>query len=73
MMICPRCGSNNDSGRAACWNCYAPLQGALASRVKPMVLAGKGSVPAPEAALVASGEPEPAPEPPKKRGLFGKK
>lgn len=75
MMICPRCGSNNESGRSACWNCYAPLQGALASRVKPMVLTGTGNaIPLPDAAEAAEAmEPMPEAEPKKKRGLFGKK
>lgn len=75
MMICPRCGSNNDSGRSACWNCFAPLQGSLASRVKPMVLTGHGgAVAAPEAAeAAADAEAPPVVEPKKKRGLFGRK
>lgn len=76
MMICPRCGSNNDTGKVACWNCFAPLQGALATKVKPMVLTGRGGVEsAPEAAMEAAdlNNGVPQPEPKKKRGLFSKK
>ncbi|MCL6518835.1 MAG: hypothetical protein K6T99_03320 [Armatimonadetes bacterium] len=25
MQICPRCGSENEDNRAACWNCFAQL------------------------------------------------
>lgn len=73
MTTCPRCGSNNDDDRAACWNCYAPLSGAAAKRVKPMVLTGHGGAveAAPEAAADDMGVPPPPP--PKKKGLFGKK
>jgi hypothetical protein len=28
MESCPRCGVQNQSGRAACWNCFGPIQGA---------------------------------------------
>jgi uncharacterized OB-fold protein len=70
MTLCPRCGANNDEARAACWNCFAPLTGRLASRVKPMNLSGRGVVV--EEPILEGEEPEPAP-PPKKRGLFGRK
>lgn len=71
MTTCPRCVAQNETGRAACWNCYAPLSGPLANRVKPSSLAGRGA-PVVTDAPADTGIP-PAPEPPKKRGLFGKK
>jgi len=74
-MLCPRCTSDNDSARASCWNCLAPLQGAAAARVKPMTLTGKGAAPAaPAAEQTMTGEPAAPAEsaaPAKKRGLFG--
>jgi hypothetical protein len=73
MITCPRCGANNESDRAACWNCYAPLTGALAARVKPMVLTGHGGAVEAVAEPSDNGGVPPPPEPPKKRGLFGKK
>lgn len=70
MTICPRCGANNDTNRAACWDCFAPLQGALAAKIKPAQFRGNGGVvpealtPEPVAADAGNG---------KKKGLFGKK
>lgn len=67
MTTCPRCGANNEANRAACWDCFAPLTGAIAAKVKPMLLAGNGGVtmePTPEAVGAV---------PAKKKGLFGKK
>jgi len=31
-MLCPRCQSDNKPGQLSCWNCLAPLDGALAQR-----------------------------------------
>ena len=77
MTLCPRCATDNEATRASCWNCFAPLQGAAATRVKPMLLVGKGPdlmmepVPVQEpGADFLPGAPPPA-EPPKKKGLFG--
>ena len=71
MTTCPRCGANNESDRAACWNCYAALTGAMAGRVKPMTLTGHGGVV--EVADPVDNGGVPPPPPAKKRGLFGKK
>lgn len=67
MTTCARCGANNEINRSACWDCFAPLTGAIAAKVKPMLLAGHGGVTVeapPEFAAAA---------PAKKKGMFGKK
>ena len=74
MIICARCGSNNDEFRASCFVCLAPLHGDAATRVKPVNLVGKGALPEPvDMAPMDMGDATPAPEPTKKKGLFGKK
>jgi hypothetical protein len=74
MIICPRCGSNNDEFRASCFKCFAPLHGDAATRIKPVNLVGKGALSeAIDMPLADSGDSTPAPEPPKKKGLFGRK
>jgi predicted amidophosphoribosyltransferase len=67
MTTCPRCGANNEADRFACWDCFAPLQGALAAKVKPAQYRGNGGV-TPETAAADAGA-----APAKKKGLFGKK
>jgi hypothetical protein len=67
MTTCSRCGANNEVNRAACWDCFAPLTGAIAAKVKPMLLAGHGGV------TVEPAQEFAAPAAAKKKGLFGKK
>lgn len=70
MTTCPRCGANNETNRSACWDCFAPLQGALAAKIKPSQFRGHGGV-IPE---VVATEPTAADQgTAKKKGLFGKK
>jgi hypothetical protein len=78
MTLCPRCAADNEPTRAACWNCYAPLQGTAATKVKPMTLVGTGGITVTQTAVADDtmmeplpGGPPPAAEPAKKRGLFG--
>jgi hypothetical protein len=35
MKTCPRCGVENKPERAACWNCWAPLEGATGAAAAP--------------------------------------
>ncbi|HEY3266429.1 MAG TPA: hypothetical protein VGM37_05855 [Armatimonadota bacterium] len=67
MTTCPRCNAANEADRAACWNCFAPLTGPLASKVKPMTLVAAAAVP-----QLPAEAPAAAPTP-KRKNRFGKK
>ena len=46
MTICPRCGVENKPGKAACWNCWAPLE-AMAQEARPKKKGKRRAAPPP--------------------------
>lgn len=51
MIECNFCGAENEETREACWNCFAPLKGEVASAMKARVARITETLPAEEAGI----------------------